>query len=245
MAEVGTRYGAGGGGFPATRWSIVRDARDANSTDCRRSLETLASIYWRPVYAYLRSKWGRSIEDAKDLTQEFFVEMTRLNVLDRLDPASGSFRSYVRAMLDNVVRGEHRRATAQKRGGDRLHIAIDVEAGVEPATEGDADQVFQREWAGSLLRESLRVMKAEYRNRGADAAYEIFLSVVVEPPPEGPPEHKVLAEQFGVTLTDVRNALYRARKRFRQHVLDQVLETVTNDEEAAAEMRELFGEKGP
>ena len=59
--------------FPATRHSIVA-AIGSDSPDLRRSgFDTLVTVYWKPVFKYLRVKWRVTADAAADLTQAFFL----------------------------------------------------------------------------------------------------------------------------------------------------------------------------
>ncbi len=52
---------AGGaiGGFPATHWSAVLALRSGNPPERARALETIAAACWKPVYKYIRLRWGK------------------------------------------------------------------------------------------------------------------------------------------------------------------------------------------
>jgi RNA polymerase sigma-70 factor (ECF subfamily) len=242
MADPYTKIGGEGNSFPSTCWSVIREAKDPDAEGYRASIDQLATLYWRPVYAYFRCKWGRSNEEAKDLTQEFFLSLNEREILQRLSPEHGRFRGYVKTMLDNSARMDHRRATAQKRGGDAIHFSFDVGGGFDPPANEDPQRVFVREWTLSILEAAVGELKEDYRARGLEKVYEMFHIHEVDPPEEGPPEYEALAEQFGVSPTDVRNNLHRARKRLRDIVLNRIRDTVTSEEEAQEELNELFGD---
>ncbi|MFL5428592.1 MAG: hypothetical protein ACJ79M_03165, partial [Myxococcales bacterium] len=70
-------------GFPPTQNDALAALRGGDA----RALETLASIYWRPVYSYLRLRWRRPHEEAADLAQEFFADVVEKEILTRFDPA--------------------------------------------------------------------------------------------------------------------------------------------------------------
>lgn len=237
MAEPSTR----GDWFPKTRWSAIRDAVDPASPTRSRSLEEVAATYWRPVYAYLRRKWGRSHEDARDLTQDFFVALCEKDFLEKLDPGRGRFRAYLMAALDNFTRMNHRWQSRQKRGGGVGHVPIEIGEGFEPAFGDSPEQVFLREWARSILEGALREMEAHYRARGQESHYRVFAAYDLERGPGEKASYEALAGRFRLGLSDVKNILYAARVKLREIVLAKVRDTVTTDDEAAAEMRELFG----
>jgi RNA polymerase sigma-70 factor (ECF subfamily) len=83
--------GAAGGGFPATRWSAVVAARSADPAERRRAFDRIVSVYWRPVYKYIRARWQKPGPDAQDLTQEFFARVIEKDFADtiRRAPVSG------------------------------------------------------------------------------------------------------------------------------------------------------------
>ncbi len=81
--------------FPATAWTVIHGAQAADEQACRRALDRLISVYWRPVYSTLRLDWSVPPEEAKDLTQEYFSVFLEKHMIDRVAPAHGRFRAYV------------------------------------------------------------------------------------------------------------------------------------------------------
>lgn len=235
-AEIGGPAGA----FPTTRWSVIRCAADPASPAYRASLEKLAAVYWRPVYAHFRRKWGKSSDEAKDLTQEFFAALCAKDFLSRLSPDAGRFRSYILAALDNFATLQHRHDTALKRGGGIPRIAIEMNADFDPSDAATPEEAFLRSWARTVLDDSLREMEHACHAAGQAVAYELFVMRDVNPPGDADLSYDGLAKRFGIAVTDVTNFLFRARKELRRIVLNRVRDTVTTDEEAEAEMRELF-----
>src|SRR6478609_2751807 len=102
--------------FRTTNWEMVSGAADSTSPAWARSLEELCQIYWLPVYAFIRKR-GHSPEAAEDLTQEFFAHILHSYFLSKAEASRGRFRSFLMASIENFLRGEHRNATTQKRGG--------------------------------------------------------------------------------------------------------------------------------
>lgn len=236
MSGADTDLGGADDRFPRTRWTILRGAADTASPECRASLEHLARLYWRPVYAYVRRKWNRSNEEAKDLAQEFFAALCEKEILARLSPERGRFRSYVMAALDNFVRERHRADSAQKRGGGAIHLSLDAAEGFEPAAGDPPERVFLREWARTLVEDAAAQMERE-----GGKGYPLLLARDLDPPADGDVSYETLAERFGLSVADVTVTLYRARQRLRALVLERIRDTVTTEEEAEAEFRDLFG----
>ena len=58
--------------FATTQWSAILMAGGDSSPATRRALEQLCQAYWYPLCAYVRRQ-GHGVEDAQDLTQEFFA----------------------------------------------------------------------------------------------------------------------------------------------------------------------------
>jgi hypothetical protein len=61
----------GQGQFPVTRWSLIVATRSAEPEERQRALEILVAAYWKPVYKYIRLRWDKDNEEAKDLTRIF------------------------------------------------------------------------------------------------------------------------------------------------------------------------------
>jgi hypothetical protein len=70
--------------FPKTMWSEVVAAADDSTPRSRQALENLCSIYWRPLYSYIRRD-GHDREQAEDLTQALMMPVIfRTEGVDRL-----------------------------------------------------------------------------------------------------------------------------------------------------------------
>ena len=72
--------------FNTTHWSVVLKAVAETSTEAKTALESLCSNYWYPLYAYVRRQ-GHNIEDAQDLTQQFFARLLERKYLRLADRA--------------------------------------------------------------------------------------------------------------------------------------------------------------
>ncbi len=242
MSPRGTGTAGSGQVFPTTRWTVIRNAADPSSPHYRESLEVLATAYWRPVYAHFRRKWGKPHEEARDLAQDFFAALCEKEFLKELSPDLGRFRSYVMAALDNFARLEHRAQSRLKRGGGTIRVPIQDIEPFEPARDESPERAFLREWARAVISGALEELESEYRAAGLGVQFELFVARDMGAAAGADASYEGLARRFRMSVTDVTNALYRVRKRLRELVLKRVRDTVTSDEEAESELRELFRE---
>ena len=79
-------------------------------------MERLIALYWKPVYWHVRSRWRKSNEDAKELTQEFFTSLLERGALAQVR-GEGRFRAFLRACLQHFLLQQHRFEGREKRGG--------------------------------------------------------------------------------------------------------------------------------
>src|ERR1700688_2147118 len=114
--------------FLTTHWSIVLRAGRADDSDARDALAFLCQRYWYPLYVFVRKK-GIDPEHAEDVTQGFFARLIEKRVLERAAPSRGRFRLFLLTSLQNFLANDWDQARAQKRGGGRPHLSLDVAAG--------------------------------------------------------------------------------------------------------------------
>src|SRR5262245_60436820 len=93
---------AGNGWFQTTHWTVVLNAGKADSAGSDAALTKLCQAYWNPIYSYMRRR-GRTPEDAKDLTQEFFLRLMEKEYLKDLDRETGRFRSFLLVVLKRFL----------------------------------------------------------------------------------------------------------------------------------------------
>src|SRR5215510_13278573 len=90
------------GYFATTHWTVIVNARAADSSVARQALEKLCKTYWYPLYAFVRRQ-GRGPHDAQDLTQEFFARLLEKNFLGSVDRTKGRFRSFLLVCLKHFL----------------------------------------------------------------------------------------------------------------------------------------------
>src|SRR5438445_2351860 len=165
--------------FASTRWTVVRQAADSktSSEHALSALSELCQIYWRPVYVFLRRQ-GVAQHNAQDLTQGFFTDLIEHRIYARADPMKGRFRSFLLGTLKHFLADARAHDRAQKRGGGSVPVQLDEAAISEAESHAarcqnwSADGVFEREWAASLLRQSLDRLAREYEVAGKGALFE-------------------------------------------------------------------------
>jgi RNA polymerase sigma-70 factor (ECF subfamily) len=102
--------------FVTTHWSVVLAAGRNDTPRAQAALERLSRTYWYPLYAYVRRR-GNSVEDAQDLTQEFFARLLEHHWVARADRSKGRFRSFLLMAMKRFLAKEWAKAKALKRGG--------------------------------------------------------------------------------------------------------------------------------
>jgi RNA polymerase sigma factor (sigma-70 family) len=228
--------------FTTTHWSLILNAQDTSSTLAATALEKLCRTYWYPLYAYIRRQ-GEDEESAKDLTQGFFARLLEKQYLAQVQREKGKFRSFLLASLKHFLADEWDKARAQKRGGGRTLVSLDHSTAedryrLEPVDAMDADRIFERRWALTLLEQARAQLKTEYLESGKASLYE-RLKAFESGSGDGP-SYAELGAELGLTESGVKSAVFRLRQRYRELVRQEVANTVERAEEVDDEIRYLI-----
>ena len=226
--------------FVTTHWSVVLAAAQEDRPQSREAWETLAQNYWPPLYAYIRRS-GREPEDAKDLTQSFFIGLMDRGALAGLEPGEEKFRSFLLVCLNHFLTDQHRHAQAARRRPESGWLRLDeaIAEGryqtelVDPATP---EILFERQWAATLMDQALARLEAYYSDQGRRDLFESLVAHLVRDPQAVP--HLELAARLGTSEAAVKSDMYRFRQRFRLFFRREVAATVPPDE-VEEEMRHV------
>jgi RNA polymerase sigma-70 factor (ECF subfamily) len=180
---------------------------------------------------------------AQDVVQGFFAALIEKRFLDAADPERGRFRTFLLTAFKRYASKERVKEQAKKRGGDRVQLSLDFEAGeeryrLEPQDEMTPERLYERGWALALLEKVLRCLEREYGARD-DAASFAELRVFLVPGVDADAKVRA-AERLGLTQQAFRVALHRLRKRYRQRIEAEILETVAGPEEVTGEIQHLM-----
>ena len=223
--------------FLTTHWSVVVNARAADSKTAKAALESLCNTYWYPLYAFVR-RLGHSPHDAEDLIQGFFAQCIEKDYLRAADREKGRFRSFLLVALKRFLANEWDRARTRKRGGDRQIISLDAEQryAAEPAEALSPDKLFERRWAMTLLENVLAKLKAEQISAGRLAIFTELQPVLTS---RGTP-YADLAKRLGLTESAIKVAVHRLRQRYRELLEQEIANTVSSPAEIEEERRYLL-----
>jgi RNA polymerase sigma factor (sigma-70 family) len=233
MAEQDTAYQKGQSQFPPTAWDLLARLRDPKDPRARSYLDRMIETYWRPVYKYIRVAWKKSNEDAKDLTQAFFVHLIEGDLLSRADPERGNFRKLLMVSLRNFLSNEVRAGHAAKRGGGHKILSLDAEADERWGSEPDDPQAaFEAQWAREVLGRAIEKLRERTKPEIFTAFQRFHLENVAVRP---------IAVDLHVTEGQVAHFLQDARTELRRIVTDLIREYVTDEAELGKELDTLFG----
>ena len=239
----GGRNLSGAAQFGPTQWSVVlAAARKRDLVLAEQSLEKLCRVYWLPLYTYIRRQ-GESPHDAQDLTQEFFARLLEKNFLGAVDQTKGRFRSFLLAALKHFLSNQRDRARAQKRGGGQTPLSLDFSGaetslGFQPADEQTPEKAFDKQWALTLLEQSLARLRKEYCDRGRAEIFEHLKTTLTEG--RSDVAYAELAVKLGISEASVKMAVHRLRQRYREVLRAEIAETVAQESEVEDELREVF-----
>jgi RNA polymerase sigma factor (sigma-70 family) len=211
----------------------------ATSADALNALSELCRIYWRPVYGFLRRE-GYGREDAQDLTQGFFAHLIKRRGYARADREKGRFRSFLLAALKNFIADAHDREHALKRGGGMILEKLDdkSEAEITRAAKWQADEVYDRQWADTLVQQALNRLAQECAIAGKAELFG-WLMPRLAITKESVIPYEEIARRSRRTATILRQELTRLRARYRAILREEVRGTVRDPAEVDEELRYL------
>jgi DNA-directed RNA polymerase specialized sigma24 family protein len=228
--------------FTTTHWSIVLNAQDTASPLAAAALEKLCRVYWYPLYVYVRRQ-GEDEESAKDLTQGFFARLLEKHYVAQVQREKGKFRCFLLGSLKHYLADERDKARAQKRGGGQTLVSLDDSTGegryrLEPVETMDAEKLFERRWALTLLDQARARLRAEYLESGKASLYDRLKAF--EAGDKNAPPYAEVAADLGLSESGVKSAVFRLRQRYRELVREEVANTVDSPVAVDGEIRYLI-----
>jgi RNA polymerase sigma-70 factor (ECF subfamily) len=229
--------------FATTHWSVVLSAaHDSHSPQARDALAKLCQTYWYPLYAYVRRR-GHGAQDAQDLTQAFFARLLERHWVGDAHRERGRFRTFLLTAMSRFLADEWDKLRAQKRGGNVIHVPIQLDTaetryGCEPASQATPEQCFERRWALTLLETVLQSLQAEYENEGKASLFAALNPCLVGDRDAQP--YAALAARLQLSEGAVKVAVHRLRKRYRHRLRTEIARTMAEGENVDDELRHLF-----
>jgi DNA-directed RNA polymerase specialized sigma24 family protein len=228
--------------FPVTRWTVVLAASGTPSPESAAALERLCSSYWYPLYAFVRRS-GHSPSDAEDLTQGFFERLLEHNWIARADRHKGRFRSFLLMAMKRFLAGEWDKAKTIKRGGQVRLVPLQLDAAEtrycrEPADTRTPEQLFEKQWALTLLESVFSRVREDYARDGKGALFHALEPCLVGSRETQP--YVALGAELGMTEGAVRMAVCRLRERYRECLKGEIAHTVASAAEVEEELRHLL-----
>jgi len=227
--------------FATTHWSVVLEAGHGSEAGARQALEALCRAYWHPLYVYVRRR-GYGVEDAQDLTQEFFALLLRKEQFALPDPARGSFRAFLLSALEHFLANEWRHGQARKRGGGYTFLSWDQQEAerryaAEPASALTPEQLYEKRWAITVLERVLARLREECHSSGRGEKFEALKDTLWGEKTEM--TYAELGQRWGLSEGAVTAVAHRLRHRYRELLRAETAQTASGPEEIEQEMRDL------
>ena len=209
--------------FRTTQWTVVLAAGgDGPQSDA--ALDAFCRTYWYPLYAFLRRR-GEPAEDAGDLVQGFFAQLLAQSWLSGVERRDTRFSTLLLTIFQRFLTSEHRRATAEKRGGGAVPLSIDftqAEAwfGAEPVTHETPERIFERRWALAVLDGALARLREECNTTGRGRHFVALAPFLSREPEAG--DYDLVASGLHSNAKSVAVAVHRLRAQYREMVRAEV-----------------------
>jgi len=226
--------------FEITPWSDVLTAGDAGNPSQRDALGKLCEVYWPPLHAYI----CRKISDphlAQDLTQSFFCRILSKGTLRFADPARGRFRTFLLQAFEWHLANEFREDRAAKRGGKTKTFPTAFLKDTVPGSQDTgltAEQLFERDWALTLLRVTMERLREEHSDGLQIRRFDLLKNFLMGQ--ERTAGYSAVCDELEMTEAAARMAVSRLRARYREIIREEILRTVASSQDVDDEIRQLF-----
>jgi DNA-directed RNA polymerase specialized sigma24 family protein len=221
----------------STLWTVVRQAhggpRRAIAAAQRQLIDRYGGAVRRYLLAVLRD------EDATDeLFQEFALRFVRGD-LRGADPSRGRFRDYIKGVLFHLVSDYHRRLRDQPRPLSARAAEIAFRMPEPPEHEREAREC----WRDELLARCWARLE-EVEQTSDQPLYTVLRHRADHPERRSPQLAEALSTRLRRPLSPaaVRQLLHRARRRFAELLVDEVVHSL--HQPSPQDVEEELGELG-
>ena len=230
------------GHFATTQWSVVLACGDRERPEATAALAQLCETYWYPLYTYVRRQVG-DVHEAQDLTQAFLANFLEKELVAKADPERGRFRSYLLTACKRFLINEWHKARAAKRGGGQFTLSLDWESGESRFTQLDAEtltaeQLYEQQWAMTLLQRVMEQLRAEQEAKGKLAQFDVLKQFLAGATDEA--GYGEAGKSLGISEGAAKVAAHRLRGRYRELLRKEIAQTVSEPDEVDDEIRSLF-----
>ncbi len=219
-------------------------AGEQDSKESHFAIQYLCEKYWYPTYLFVLKRTGNE-HDAQDITQSFFSELIEKNKFSFADRSKGKFRTFLLTSVDNFLKNDWRKRSAQKRGGNANTFSLDFGSVNDAADfrqiqdeQLTAEQLFERRWAIELLRDALEQLKEDFASQDRARLFELLKPTLT--PGASCKPYSEISEIVGMSESNIKVAVHRLRDKFRQKVRLLVADTVGDPNEIDEEISNLF-----
>lgn len=205
----------------STTSTLVHEALHGPDAGRRHAQAQLLERYGGAVRRYLQAS-ARDADAADELFQEFALRLCDGN-LSGFNPERGRFRDFVKGVLLHLVLNYH-----GQRGKQPRPLATDHPGpAVEPPSLLDVERDFLASWRDELLARAWDLLAQSDRATG-QPFYTVLRFRADHPEMPSAQMAVELGEQLGRSLTapGVRQTLRRAREKFAQLLVDEVVQSL-------------------
>lgn len=229
--------------FPATHWSLVARAGQADPEARREALGELLARYVPALRAHLVYRKRLAPEKADDVVQEFVADkILRRDLIARADRRLGKLRTYLLTALDRFVKNRLRDDSARKRAaGSGAMVGLEDDRLADP-DDSSGSAPFEVTWARGVIAEALRNMRAECERAGRMDVWGVFECRLVAPLLDGAPPvgYGELVSRFAFeSPAQAANVLTTAKRMYARALRAAVGQYVDTDEEIESELNDL------
>ncbi len=205
----------------ATLWTMVDQAHGHDAEAVTSARQRLLERYGGAVKRYLQGAL-RDPEAADELTQEFALRFLA-GKYQGADRERGRFRNFVKGVLGHLIADHFRRQQAQPRP-----LPLDGEDARAPDQDpADPDALFVETWRQALLGRAWQAL-AEVEAETGQPFHTVLRLRVDQPDLRSAQMAEQLSARLGkpASAAGVRQTLHRARDRFADLLLDEVVQTL-------------------
>jgi RNA polymerase sigma-70 factor (ECF subfamily) len=210
----------------STLWTLVGQAHEGPGAAAISAQRQMLDRYGGAIRRYLQAAVGNA-DGADELFQEFACRFLS-GKLAGADAQRGRFRDFVKGVLFHLIADYHKQQRKQPQPLPLHHPDLEV----EPASLAERDREFLTSWRDELLARTWTALE-EIQQRTGQPVFTVLRFRADHAEMQSPRMAEELSAALGkpLTATGVRQMLHRAREKFADLLLDEVMQSLHNPTE--------------